>query len=283
MAVYHNHVTEGEFDDWKNSRFRPLRTKVDKLQESAVEFEGYVELNDKQHGEIYAMLAAQVAELRRGLEESRVTQARGFETLETHLNGNLGERLTKRLTLLFCEQLSQIDGKFAQQTKATAEGSAQLLTEMRAEQQACLKQMEANLNDQRTQSKSVQEEFARLLTAMRSERQEHLKQMEASLDLQRKQIEAAEEASGRLLKKMSGERQQGEELIARGVQAVQTNTEKCQRLQQAVAEVGEACQKDAAVAGDSAREIAARLAGCETFWGRLRWLLRGGPKNHEST
>ena len=281
MGVLDPHVTEEEFEEWQRSHFEPLKRRADKLLKKS-EAESYVADHGKQHEGINGTLSDQAAKLRRGLEEIRATKegiTSGVKKLESHLNGNLGERLAP----LFRDQLSQIDGKFTQQTKATAEGSARLLTEMRAEQQACLKQMEANLNDQRTQSKSGQEEFARLLAAMRSEGQEHLKQMEANLDQQRKQIEAAEEESGRLLKKMSEERQRGAELIAQAVEAVQTNMEKCQRLQQAVAEVSEACQKDAAVAGASAREIAARLAGCETFLGRVRWLLRGGPKTDEIT
>lgn len=102
--------TEEEFTEWQNSDFNTVIQAV-------ANCERCVANHSKQLKMINAKLNDQAAELRRALAEIQATQERmtkGFQQLESHLDGNLGERLAP----LFREQLRQIDRKLGKQSGA---------------------------------------------------------------------------------------------------------------------------------------------------------------------
>ena len=110
MGLTDSHVTDAEFEEWQYSDFEPLIQKAGRVERC-------VKSHSKQLKMINDKLNDQAAELRRALAEIRATQERitsGFKKLESHLNGNLGERLAP----LFRKQLTQIDRKLDKQSGA---------------------------------------------------------------------------------------------------------------------------------------------------------------------
>jgi len=254
MGLLDSHVTDEELEDWKNSEFVPLGHKVDKLQHSAGKFEGYVKDHGKQHEEIKATLKDQANELCRAFVEiaaAQVAITSGFNKLEFHLN-NLGERLSP----LFREHLTQIDAKLNQQL---AEFNKQVCA-AQTEFDSRMQKIDAKLNKQLGEFESRRDEIQNL----------------------HKQACSAQTEFAASIHKLGEEWQKRNKSLAELAQTTQTHMEKCQQLQQEIAETGNTCHNDAVDAASSAKEIAAQLSGCNTFFGRLRWLLRGPSRNHET-
>ena len=279
------HVTEDEFNSWKNGCYQPFVDWVGLREKELVTQIGQC----NEFGPRLAQAQLDLATLQANLSEALGSLAK----LEALLDSGLHSRLKP----LFESQLAEIDKKL-DALRLLEQSTCQQSVDVAAAREACeviqktLRNLESSLQQWGKQTKAgLEEEIA----AASARLAQGLDEMQHVLEEIRTARDSAQEAKGGCAQSFAGAKAESE---AAGVAATsareardsaQQAAQGCTVIREDLVHQHEEMkrawvtlkgQADTATqtAARTAQETAAFMAGCHSFWGRLCWLF-GGPRS----
>ena len=282
MAIYHPHVTEEEFENWKNAHFQPFLDRVGSREKELV----------AQKDQLNKL----APELEKAQQELATLQANMSEALGTlaKLEELLDSGLHDRLAPLFQEQLGEIDKKLdvlRRLEQSTQQQSAEVAAACKACEaiQKTLRNLESSLQQWGKQTRAALEEE---IAAASAKLTQGLAEVRQAQEETRAACDSAREAMAGCSQSLAGAKAESEAAggAATSARAARGNAQQaaqdCTVIRDGLVKqqddmkrelVSLKSQADAATltAAKTTQEATAFMAGCDTFWGRLCWLLRG--------